>query len=94
MSVPVVTTTAVGCVDSVSPGETGLLVPPGDAVALEDAMRTYLTAPSLRLRHGREGRRWVLGEFRQEALWEALHEQYERLMGLRVPRRAPQEIQT
>ncbi len=45
---------AVGC--AVSDGETGLLVPPGDAHALASALRRLAGAPELRERLGRGGR--------------------------------------
>jgi len=45
---------AVGC--AVGDGETGLLVPPGDACALASALRRLADAPALRERLGRGGR--------------------------------------
>jgi glycosyltransferase involved in cell wall biosynthesis len=45
---------AVGC--AVTDGETGLLVPPGDAPALASALRRLAAAPVLRERLGRGGR--------------------------------------
>jgi len=57
---PVVTTTAGGTVDIVRPGETGLLVPPGDAPALARAVVRVLRNGSLaaelraRARHAAE----------------------------------------
>ena len=48
---------AVGC--AVAHGETGLLVPPGDARALASALRRLAGAPALRERLGRGGRERV-----------------------------------
>jgi lipopolysaccharide/colanic/teichoic acid biosynthesis glycosyltransferase len=76
MSLPVVATNVEGCVDAVEDGRTGLLVPPRDAEALARAIRTYLTDPDLRSTHGSHGRARVLEDFRQEAIWEALHDEY------------------
>lgn len=39
---PVVTTDVPGCRDAITPGVTGLLVPPKDAMALADAIQTLL----------------------------------------------------
>lgn len=80
MGLPVVATRVSGCVDAVADGETGQLVEPRDARALADALLRYLRDPSLRQAHGLAGRQRVLAEFRQEAIWEALHGEYEQLL--------------
>lgn len=80
MELPVVTTSIPGCVDAVADGETGTLVPASDATALTQAIRRYLRNASLRRQHGVAGRSRVLCAFRQEAIWEALHAEYERLL--------------
>jgi len=89
MELPVVATRIPGCVDAVQDGVTGTLVPVRDAAALANAMRMYLRDPELRRRHGQAGRERVLSQFRQEALWEALFLEYQRL--LRVKGVASQE---
>jgi glycosyltransferase involved in cell wall biosynthesis len=53
---PVVTTDVPGCRDAVVPGQTGLLVPAKDAVALRDAIRTLLDDPQARSQMGIAGR--------------------------------------
>jgi glycosyltransferase involved in cell wall biosynthesis len=83
MGLPVVATRIPGCIDAVADGRTGTLVPPRDAVALGRAMRAYIEDGDLRRQHGTEGRARVLGEFRQEALWEALYEEYAALLARR-----------
>lgn len=88
MERPVVATQVPGCVDVVEEGVTGMLVPVQDAVALAAAIRGYLADPDLRRRHGEAGRQWVVRKFRQEAIWEALVQEYGRLLrerGLPVP---------
>jgi glycosyltransferase involved in cell wall biosynthesis len=80
MEVPVVATRIPGCVDAVSDDETGILVPPRDPASLTAAIRRYLRDPVLRRRHGTAGRQRVLREFQQEALWAALHDEYEHLL--------------
>lgn len=54
--VPVVATTAGGLPDRVRPGVDGLLVPPGDAAALADALVRLLADASLRTRLAAAGR--------------------------------------
>lgn len=80
MLVPVVTTRIPGCVDAVVDGETGTLIPPRDAQALADALRVYLRDPELRRKHGAAGRARVLKHFPQEAIWEAIYQEYRRLL--------------
>jgi len=59
---------------------TGLLVPPRDVAALVAAFRRYIKDATLRRRHGRAARKRVVRMFRQEQIWEALHDEYQRLM--------------
>ena len=76
MRLPVVATRIPGTLDAVQDGFTGILVPPRDPPALAEAIRTYACDPVLRRSHGDAGRERVLRDFRQEALWQALHEYY------------------
>ena len=80
MELPVVATAVAGCVEAVRDGVTGTLVPPRNPAALAVALRRYVSEPALRARHGAAGRRRVLAEFRQEAIWEALANEYRRLL--------------
>ena len=64
-------------------GETGLLVPARDALALAAAIRAYLRDPKLRRRHGVNGRHRVLRDFDPETLRDALGREYLRLLGER-----------
>ncbi len=88
MRVPVVATRVVGCVDAVQDGVTGTLVPARDVEALADAIQLYLKDPVLSRKHGEAGRQRILRDFRQEPIWEALYQEYARLLqekGLPVP---------
>lgn len=80
MSLPVVATRIPGCVDAVEDGVTGTLVPVRDADELAFAIHQYLEDPAMRLNHGVAGRARVLREFRQEVIWEAMYEEYSRLL--------------
>jgi glycosyltransferase involved in cell wall biosynthesis len=80
MELPVVATRIPGNVDAVEDEVTGLLVPPRDAEALEQAIRCYLDCPALRQQHGKAGRERVLRLFRQEVIWEALYNEYVALL--------------
>ncbi len=88
MGLSVVGTSVPGCVDAVEDGVTGTLVPARDAGALADALWRYLNDPELRRRHGQAGRERVLCDFCPEPIWEALYQEYMRLLkekGLPVP---------
>jgi glycosyltransferase involved in cell wall biosynthesis len=60
---PVVATRAGGLPEVVQDGVTGVLVAPGDAHALADAITHLLRDPELRRRLGNQGRERVLAEF-------------------------------
>ena len=81
MRLPVIATRVVGAVDAVEDGVTGVLIPPRDTSALFEAMRRYLDDPDLRRRHGHAGCVRVRRDFRQESIWEALYQEYVRLLG-------------
>lgn len=63
---PIVTTDWPGCREIVQHGENGLLVPPKNALALADAIKTLLQHPEMRQRMGAAGRKIVEQEFSQE----------------------------
>lgn len=66
MTLPCVATNIRGCREVVEEGVTGFLVPPGDHVALSNALRRLLTDPGLRAQMGREGR-WRMSRYFNEA---------------------------
>jgi len=59
----IVTTDAPGCRDAVEPGETGILVPVKDAVALAEAIQKLAENPVLRMSMGKAGRALAEKEF-------------------------------
>jgi len=88
MQLPIVATRIPGCIDAVQDGITGTLIPPRNAEALVEAIRGYLKNSELRVQHGQAGRDRVLRDFRQDAIWEALYQEYVTLLqqkGLSVP---------
>ncbi|MFK4120521.1 glycosyltransferase family 4 protein [Streptomyces longwoodensis] len=82
--VPVVAPAAGGPLDLVAHGRTGLLVPPRDASAVRDAVRTLAADPALRGAYGAaardtvEGRTWA-------AIGDRLIEHYADVLGARRP---------
>lgn len=71
--VPVVCTRIAGVAELVEDGVSGLLAPPGDAVALRDALARVLSDADLRRAMGDAGRARVMAEFAsdREAAWLA-----------------------
>lgn len=66
MALPVVSTQHSGIPEVVQHGVNGLLVPPGDAAALANALATLLDDPRLRQRLGQCGRQTVIERFDAE----------------------------
>jgi len=90
--VPVVTTFATGCRDSVIDGETGLLVPSHDPVALGEALNQLLASAALRRTMGERGRKWATSQFDQSLVWGAVAEWLATQMHVSA-RLAPVEVQ-
>ena len=76
MQLPVVTTDAEGCRDSVIDGVTGTIVRVRDATALRTAITSYAVDAALRRKHGHAGRLRCLAEFEQRRIWRALAQIY------------------
>ena len=62
----VVASAIAGTVEQVVPDETGLLVPPGNPVALADAIERFIDQPALVERFGKAGRERFLTNFTAE----------------------------
>lgn len=95
-SLPVVTTRIAGTAELVEDGLSGLLVPPGDAAKLAEAISALLADPARRAQMGRRGREKVVSEFnlKSEAAWLGeLIESY--IKGApNPPKRPPMEVQS
>jgi glycosyltransferase involved in cell wall biosynthesis len=68
--VPIIATRAGGIPEIVRDGENGLLVAPGDAAALAEAIRALLENPALRRRFGARGRALAREGFSVDAMVE------------------------
>ena len=77
---PVVASRVAGAPEIVAPGETGLLVPPGDAQALAEAVARLLEDGDLRRFMGERGRRLVEERFSHAARAEAMERYYQELL--------------
>lgn len=82
---PVIASDVGGIADLVTP-DAGLLVPPGDAAALCDAMRRLASDPSLRASMGRAARGRYLKLFTPDAVLPVLRGAYLRVAAARASR--------
>lgn len=87
---PAIGTRIYGIVDAIEEGTTGLLVPPGDADALADAMRHLATDERARRSLGAAARERAQRDFSQEKLTFALLAFYERVLAPASRNGAPQ----
>jgi len=77
---PVVATAIGGTDEAVENGVTGLLVPPGDAVRLAEAIRAVLADAALAARMGSAGRRRAQEEFSAEMMIRRTEALYDELL--------------
>ncbi len=69
MGIPVVASSATGCVDVVVDGETGVLVPIGNSTALANGIEMLLNDETLALTMGRKARQRMEQFYKQEIVW-------------------------
>ena len=77
---PMVATDVPGCREIVRPGETGLLVPFGDAAALADAVATLAASSGLRAQCGAAARRLAVERFSAAAIGRQTVDLYRQLV--------------
>ena len=82
---PVVAARATGIVDAVTDGETGLLYAIGDVAALVRCLQRLLNDKGAASKLAAAGQELVNRKFRQDMVWNALNEEYRRLLQTRVP---------
>ena len=83
METPVIATAHGGSLETVRHGETGWLVPPGDAAALADAIRAALADPEQARAIGKAARRHVLEHFTTNLTLAAERSAYARALSSR-----------
>lgn len=75
-----IATDVPGCREVVRPGESGLLVPYGDAAALADAIATLAASPGLRAQYGAAARRLAVERFSADAIGRQTVDLYRAVM--------------
>jgi glycosyltransferase involved in cell wall biosynthesis len=73
---PVLSTSIAGVPEQIVDGETGFICPPGDEVALADALEKLLRSEKMRLEFGAAAKRRIEKEFTVDQTVRVLHEQY------------------
>lgn len=81
MGVPVLTTTAIGCRNTVEHGASGWAVPPRDGEKLAGALEMLIRDAGLRERLGAAGRRRATEMYSVETIVDQIWERYERAFG-------------
>jgi glycosyltransferase involved in cell wall biosynthesis len=81
MGVPVVSSRMAGVPECVIEGETGVMVPPGDADALADAIAGVSADPAIRRRMGQAGRRLMEEKFDKNRQFDRFIEHFQRVSG-------------
>ena len=80
---PVIATDAGGAPEVLGrDGSAGILVPPGDARAMAEAVLELLRAPARRARMGQAGRERAVGGFSSDAHARGVQQVYEEVLGL------------
>jgi hypothetical protein len=84
MRKPVVASNQGGPSEIIVDGETGFLVPPGDAKALAEKVLLLLSNEDLRRRMGERGRAMVLERFTMKRMITELEDSYLEVLGLKA----------
>lgn len=75
MEIPVITTKATGCIDSIIEEETGVFVS-HDAGCLANVIEIFYGNKDLRLQYGKNGRKLVEENFEQHIIWNEIEKLY------------------
>jgi len=80
MGLPSIVTDITGCNEIIVEGENGTIIPPKDALALEAAMRRFLEEPEYVAQLAKNARPMITSRYEQQIFWDALLEEYQRLL--------------
>ena len=83
MGLPMVVSDVAGCLETVVPDETGLVVPSGDAVALAAALTALLTHPLFAAQLGRAARRHARRHFDEQKVFAKVLAEYAKLLHIK-----------
>ena len=72
MRVPTLTTSHTGSRDAVRENVTGMFVTMNDANSIVEKVCQYMEDEELRMRHGKQGREFIVNNFQQEIIWDEI----------------------
>lgn len=75
MELPIITTKATGCIDSIIENKTGIFIS-HNAVDISSAIEFFYKNEKKRLDFGKSGRSFVENNFRQELIWNEIEKLY------------------
>jgi len=71
MELPILTTEATGCIDSIIPNSTGMFIK-HSKYDIAEKVKYYYNHPELMKVHGINGRKFIENNFAQEQIWEEI----------------------
>jgi glycosyltransferase involved in cell wall biosynthesis len=80
MGLPSIVTNINGCNEIIEEGINGLIIPPKDIIALQNAMINLLEDKSVYKNLKNNARQMITSRYEQKLVWEALLEEYRRLL--------------
>lgn len=81
MGLPSIVTDINGCNEIIIPNENGVIIPSKDEEALYQAMENFLLHPEEVQRMAKKARPLVASRYDQQIVWEALLNEYKRIIG-------------
>lgn len=80
MGLPSIVTDINGCNEIIQEGENGTIIPPRNADALYEAMKRFVTDRDATSKMAANARKMVADRYEQQFVWNALFEEYKRLI--------------
>lgn len=80
LGLPCITTDISGCNEIIIPGENGEIIPPRDENALYNKMKEWVEQPEKVASMAAKSRELVAGRYDQKIVWNALLEEYRKLV--------------
>lgn len=82
MGLPSIVTNINGCNEIIKQNKNGLIIPPKNTQALQEAMQGLLSDKELYKKLQENAREMICNRYEQKLVWEALLKEYERLVGM------------